>query len=1257
MAEADLSDHADRSRIVSALDETLFVEAGAGSGKTKALVDRVVALVTSGTVELAAIAAITFTEKAGAELRDRIRRTLQEQAGAGDADVARRCRKALDQLDGAAIGTLHSFAQRILSEHPIEAGLPPRVEVLDEVSSGVEYERRWSAFREVLLADPALERTILLLLATGVRPNAIDALASAFEDNWDLVEDRVPETAPEPPSVLDVAADAMAALDELCAQRAGCRDADDRLCDRLDKIADYAEQLRAVTDEYELLDALHSDDDERPGFKVGNLGRKGNWPDVASVRQQVAEAGELLDSVPATVGEACAHRLAAAIRGFTLTAAAERRAAGQLEFHDLLVLARSLLRHPVHGPDVRARLHRRYARLLLDEFQDTDPIQIELAVRIAADDPRSSASGQAPWTDVPVTVGQLFVVGDPKQSIYRFRRADISTFLTAKERFGDGALVRLTSNFRSAAPVIEWVNHVFAALMGEPPEVDLPLPSQPDYIGLDAVRPGPPTGPAVALIGRTEHPNEVGADELREAEAADVAATVTRAVADGWPVRDGDGWRPARLGDVTVLVPARTSLPFLQDALDDANIPYRAESSSLVYATRAVRDLLIVARAVDDPTNTLHTLAALRTPLLACGDDDLFRFKVERRGRWSYRAEQPETVPDDDPVLAGLRYLRGLHDERHWLAPSELLDRIARERRVLELGFAEGRPRDVWRRVRFVIDQARAWSDATGGSLRSYLHWVDQQTVAGARVEEAILPETDDDAVRIMTIHAAKGLEFPITIVSGMSTVPQERRAAAEVAFPPSGGVAYRFGKHVQTEEWASWAPIDEQMGLHERIRLLYVACTRACDHLVVSLHRKARRKPPDSPSKRTNAELLVAGMGQLIDDVPDAAESSAGAVAAPSVAAPEPIQPFAEWAAERATALARASVPTAVAATALTDEGAPDPADELTAGLQKRARDLDLPPWLKGRYGTAVGRAVHGTLQTIDLATGDGLDAAVAAQCEAEAIPDRADQVRQLVTHALSAPSVARRRRQAALARGVCLCAGRRTAARGLHRPPLRDRRRPRRGRLQDGGDRRPRRARPPHGRVPAPGCQLRADDRRHHRPAGQSGHIPVPHAERSGRTTPHRPRRRRHSRGRTRHRRARAHRRRDGDRWLTAVTRPGGGWQVRRCGEAGDNGLLASDHRPPRDTTAGMMSSPTRFRRGEFLLTGRPTVGVGVGRRRHPPSPRVARPTPLLRRPGRQTPVRRVQPHAPRPHAQHRTSFPARPPRPCAISVTPAQ
>jgi ATP-dependent exoDNAse (exonuclease V) beta subunit len=371
-----------------------------------------------------------------------------------------------------------------------------------------------------------------------------------------------------------------------------------------------------------------------------------------------------------------------------------------------------------------------------------------------------------------------------------------------------------------------------------------------------------------------------------------------------------------------------------------------------------------------------------------------------------------------------------------------------------------------------VIDQARAWSEATGGTLRAYLGWVQQQTAEGARVTEAVLPETDDDAVRIMTIHAAKGLEFPITIVSGMSTGAQGNRSPVDVYFPHDGGpVGYRLGSEVVTQEWESGKPIDEQMGYDERVRLLYVATTRAKDHLVVSLHRRDR-PPPDKRGNRTNAEVLVAGMGAALDHLPDLS-GEADPLTADPAATPAPPPPFTAWDEARAAALRRAARPGAVAATALTDEGAPDagldaafaplpdelsasaedqpgsaqgtlfpepttqpslfdapavlddhpgdnaltsgtrspgetaPGDEVDPGLQKRPRDLDLPPWLKGRYGTAVGRAVHGVLQTIDLATGAGLDAAVAAQCQAEAVPERASEVRRLVEEALASPVV----------------------------------------------------------------------------------------------------------------------------------------------------------------------------------------------------------------------------------------------------------
>ena len=987
MAEEQLAfpvlppDEAARARIRADLGTTLFVEAGAGSGKTTALVSRVLALVRSG-VSLGNIAAITFTEKAGTELRDRVRHELE------DAGAEAVYRDALDALDGAAIGTLHSFAQRLLSENPVEARLPPAVEVLDEVTSGLEFERRWVAFRDQLLSDPVLERTILLFLAAGPSEDSLRLLAMAFDDNWDLVAARVPVTAPEPPLIVDLIAPAVSALRDACAQVDDCAAATDTMVKRLCEIAQMLDELDEAASEYDVLERLGGG----PSFNVDRCGDRRRWPDLPALRALVAEAGSQLAHARRDVTNACARRLGSAVRAFTLAAAAERRAAGQLEYHDLLVLARSL----VGQPAVAARLHERYRYLLLDEFQDTDPIQVELAVRIAA--VAESRGDGLSWTDVEVRPGQLFVVGDPKQSIYRFRRADIGMFLLAKRRFGieRGAAVELTANFRTGAPIIGWVNDVFADLMED--TGDPAVASQPEYVALDPVRPAAPAGPAVAVVGAEPHPRKTSATELRRDEAASVASAVAQALEQGWAVSDhGAGWRPARLGDVTILVPARTSLPYLEDALDAAGIPFRAEASSLVYATRAVRDLLMVLRAVDDPTDALRIVAALRTPLLGCGDDDLFRFRVERKGTWSFHSDQPESVPDHDPVGQGLRYLRSTFEARRWSSPSELLMRIAEERRAFELGFAEGRPRDVWRRLRFVIDQARAWSDATGGSVREYLHWVDQQTSEGSRVSEAVLPETDDDAVRIMTIHAAKGLEFPITIVSGLSAAPGGRRAAAEVVFPPTGEPGYRFGKAVETSEYREWTPIDEQMEFHERIRLLYVACTRARDHLVVSLHRKERASPA-ARSDMTNAELIADAAGPRVV-VLETRETGRPATAVFDVA---PIVDFETWRAGHDEGLARARRPGTVSATALAAEREDD-----DPGLAKRPRDLDLPPWLKGRYGTAVGRAVHGVLQTIDLATAAGLAAAVAAQSEAEAIPERADDVERLARAALASPSV----------------------------------------------------------------------------------------------------------------------------------------------------------------------------------------------------------------------------------------------------------
>ncbi|HEX8804719.1 MAG TPA: UvrD-helicase domain-containing protein, partial [Acidimicrobiales bacterium] len=831
--------------------------------------------------------------------------------------MADRCATAVDDLDGAAIGTLHSFAQRILTEHPIEAGLPPHVEVLDEVGSAVAFDDRWATFVDELLADPAVERALLLATAAGVGPRALRAVAVAFGENWDLAVDHAPRVPVEPPAWEHRLVALLDELDGLCANGHHCEHETDRLLQVLADLQAWGARVRAAGDESTRLSLLATDGG-RPRARANGKGAKANWPaghDLVGLRAAIDDLAGRFEALRNEVALAALERLAVELRAFTLAAAGERRAAGQLEFHDLLVLARQVLRDPTHGPEVRRVLHGRYRRLLIDEFQDTDPIQVELAVLVASAD---DAAGDRPWDEVEPVDGRLFFVGDPKQSIYRFRRADISLFLRAADRFGrDGRRLALTTNHRATAPVVDVVNHLFGRLI-QPGERG-GLPSQPAYEPFVAVRGAAPVGPAVSVLGRTPHEDGPRAAELRTRESLDVAATVSRALREGWLVdRSPDwsrpDWQPARAGDVTILVPTRTTLPALEDALSDAGIAYRAESASLVYASRLVRDVLLTLRAVDDPTDTLSAVAALRSPLFGCGDDDLLAYRQELDGRFDHSRPFPEGMPADHVVARGIAYLRELHADRLWHTPSELVDRVVRDRRVMELGEAEGRARDLWRRVRFVVDQARAWSETTNGTLRQYLAWIRQQTAEGARVAEAVLPETDDDAVRIMTVHAAKGLQFPITIVTGLSTRPQRWYADAEVAWPPGERCIITIGRKVTSEAFEAWKPIDEQMSHDERIRLLYVAATRARDHLVLSLHRATRKAPVDDASRLTSAELLAEAAADLLPHLPDGpprltlvpdppAEVAAGGgtpAAAGAVGGVDPLPPFDEWRRQR---------------------------------------------------------------------------------------------------------------------------------------------------------------------------------------------------------------------------------------------------------------------------------------------------------------------------------------------------------------------
>jgi ATP-dependent helicase/nuclease subunit A len=991
---AILADQPARDQITTDTGRTLFVNAGAGSGKTAALTNRVIRLVLTDGVPLRHIAAVTFTEKAGAELRDRLRVRFEAECARRDGAARQVAEDALNDLDGAAIGTLHSFAQRLLMEHPIEARLAPQVEVLDEIGSSVAFEDRWAELRTELLDDDTVAEPLVLGLALGLTLVQLRSLALLLGNDWDLIDERV-LCLPAEPVRLPNTPEFLRHGRQVTALASQCKKADDKLHGRLRDLEDVLARLASATDVERELTVL-----EEISTLSFSYGQKGNWSagSIDEVKGAAKELAATAGDLVAGVRDQCLRRLTHWLAGQVLVAAERRRAESRLEFHDLLVLARNLLRT---SPSARRELHDRYQRLLLDEFQDTDPIQIELAVRIACGEHADADD----WRDVVVPDGRLFVVGDPKQSIYRFRRASIATYLNAQAHLG--ATVSLTTNFRTVPPILDWVNAVFGELIQPVPD------SQPSYQPLDPARSSLGSGPAVTVLGAEPHADlpRAAAAILRARESADVAGVIGQIMCEGWQVCDTKTgqWRTAALDDIAILVPARTSLPFLEVALDAAGVEHRTEASSLVYQAEEVRSLLACVRAVADATDGLALVQALRSPIFGCGDDDLWRWK-HAGGSFNIHARLTDPLLSDGPVGESLAYLRRLTFDSRWMTPSEVLGAVIADRRMLELAAIGPRTRDSWRRLRFVVDQARAWAEVSHGGLLDYLAWAGQQGLETRRVAEAVLPETDADAVRVMTIHAAKGLEFPIVILSGM-TSRGGARSGVQLIWPPGGGYSVRLTKSIQTADFDAVYPVDEQMDGLEKRRLLYVAATRARDHLVVSLHRAL------GSGDQTAAGLIAAAGGvSTAGAVPFEKGFDAEPLSTGTPAAVSPPPDFAAWLTTITEGRERSRRAAAVSASGL--EGtepevtlAPEPP---LAGLAKGARDLELPPWSKGRYGSAVGRAVHGVLQVVPLRPMDAahraaVDGAVAAQCMAEGLTGHEGMVRSLVRSALESDLVRR--------------------------------------------------------------------------------------------------------------------------------------------------------------------------------------------------------------------------------------------------------
>ena len=590
-------DQAIRNAIVGEIDASCFVEASAGTGKTSLLVARILSLLRRPKVRAERLVAITFTEKAAAELMGRVRDALQravaDPASPGHATLVR----ALEELDRAAITTIHSFCTRLLREFPVEAGVSPGFKVIDELEAGRLFDATWEAW---LAAELARSDSLLRgPLECGARLEGggsfagpgLKEMARVLSRNRDLSADA---EGAEPPTArrTRLVAEQRVALERALAETL-------ELLGRCRKPTEDKAALKVTATLPGLRRALAAAaaDPARgqrrllalpPWPKLGNVGKAGDWADGALVDiRALAKAQFERDEafIKAVRGEAV-REAALALREFGAAYAAGKDRAGALDFDDLLLKARDLLRG---SAAVRRELATGISHLLVDEYQDTDPLQAEIIFLLASDDAEESD-----WRRTRPAPGRLFLVGDPKQSIYRFRRADIAVYRQSLGRLAEagGQQRRIEANFRTVPPLIAWVNALFDGLMPATDAPDDPTAAfRPAYAPLLACRPDDPAAPAgsPAVLLLPVASAEAGADARRRAEARRLAALVRHFVTEGGARVQGRGgagaWAAPAYGDIALLFRKLTSVGLYEDAFRDAGVPYRVDGGRPVSYT------------------------------------------------------------------------------------------------------------------------------------------------------------------------------------------------------------------------------------------------------------------------------------------------------------------------------------------------------------------------------------------------------------------------------------------------------------------------------------------------------------------------------------------------------------------------------------------------------------------------------------------------------------------------------------------------
>jgi len=837
IARHTIGDSRAREIIATGLDRSLCVEAAAGTGKTTELVNRIVAVLRSGLATIDRIVAVTFTHKAAGELKLRLRQKLDEAREQATEEEAARIESALQHLEDAAIGTIHSFCAQILRERPVEAGIDPAfVEAAEQETRGLYRRAFRSWFERALEENPPGLRRALARLAWGEAQD-LSATEQLQLAGWKLVEWRdFPAlwTRPE----FDREREIDAVIEAVSVLAAGCRRCTrtkDNLVRSLAPVCELAtwiERSAALgARDYDTIEALlvKLPRDMKRDMKKGS-GQFAPGLLRETVLQMRDELLARLERFRRRAEADLAALLQAEMRGLIESYEQLKVRSGRLDFTDLLIRARDLVRE---NAEARSWLQGRFSHIFVDEFQDTDPLQAELLLLLSSDD-----ASQTDWFEVTPVAGKLFIVGDPKQSIYKFRRADVLLYQEVRERLTSRGveLVYLTKSFRSVEPLQGCINAAFA-----PEMIEDVGGGQARYVPLEKCRSAIGGQPAVVAVpaprpyGKARVSKEKIGTCLPDAIAAYTAWLINES---GWLVGgESAELRALRAGDIAILFRRFTerredvTRPYVR-ALEARDIPHLLVGSKSFHEREEVETLRAACQAIEWPDDELAVYATLHGSLFAITDGLLLRYRTSVGRLHPLAPRDGKSVEGDFRTVAeALDVLKELHWSRNRRAISDTLNALLGATRA-HAGFVF-RPggNQVLGNVHRVIDLARSFEAGGGLSFRSF---VEELNARAERTEVAEAPVVEEAAegVRLMTVHAAKGLEFPVVILADMNAniqsgdpdryIDTQRRLCATRLL--------WCAPHELIENDA----IERERERAEGVRVAYVAATRARDLLVV---------------------------------------------------------------------------------------------------------------------------------------------------------------------------------------------------------------------------------------------------------------------------------------------------------------------------------------------------------------------------------------------------------------------------------------